>query len=68
MASKSKNPWGLKEYTKLRHKGINNRVCIYEYDPCYQEWLLWCETGYGSYERLDDTSINEWEIIEGGFI
>ena len=66
MASKDVNPWGLKEFTELRHKGINNRIVRYEYDLCYQEWLLWGLTGYGSYERLDDTSLDEWEIIKEG--
>lgn len=64
MASKSVNPWGLKEYTKLQHKGLNNRIAIYEYDPCYKEWLLWSVTGFGSYECLEETSLDEWEIIE----
>ena len=65
---KDRNPWGLKEYTKLRHKGLNNRVVVYEYDPCYQEWLLWNLSGYGSYETLDDSTMDEWEIIEGGYV
>lgn len=62
--NRTNNPWGLKEYTKLRHKGLNNRVVIYEYDLCYQQWLLWNMSGYGGYERLDDSTLDEWEIIE----
>lgn len=65
---KEQNPWGLKEFTKLRHKGLNDRVVEYVFDLCYQEWLLWGLTGYGSYECLEDSTLNEWEIIEGGFI
>lgn len=68
MMSINQNPWGLKEFTRLMHKGLNNRVVIYEYDLCYQEWLLWNDSGYGAYESLDDTNIDEWEILEGGFI
>ena len=62
---KEKNPWGLKEFTKLRHKGLNDRVVIYEYDLCYQEWLLWGVMS-GSYESLEDSTLEEWEIIEEG--
>lgn len=65
--TKEQNPWELKEFTMLRHK-VSNRVAVYEYDPCYQEWLLWMVTGYGSYQRLEDSTLDEWEIIEGGFI
>ena len=58
---KELNPWNLPEFTKLRHKRWGWTV-VYEYDLCYQEWLLW---NGQSYMPLSEFTLDEFEIEEG---
>ena len=55
-------PWNLPMFTKLRHKTWGYEV-IYEYDLCYQEWLLWVGQ---SYMGLDGLTPDDFEIVREG--